>query len=56
MRAWDRGVSSRNPLDLDGERSDRAVPARYAAFPRRAVPAGGVRESDTLANPQPPPK
>src|SRR6266849_11184698 len=53
MRAWDRGSSSRNPFDLGGERSDLAC-GQLATRHFRDEPsgAGGVRESDTQANPR----
>src|SRR5258708_2496269 len=53
MRFWGRGSSSGNPLDLSGERSDLAC-GQLATRHFRDEPsgAGGVRESDTLANPR----
>jgi hypothetical protein len=52
MRAWDRGSSSPNPFDLGGERGDLAC-RQLAMRHFRCKPsgAGGIRESDPLANP-----
>src|SRR5882672_9890524 len=53
MCAWDRGLSSGNPFDLGGVRSDLtcgSLATRH--FGDEPSGAGGVRESDTLANPR----
>src|SRR6266446_4324526 len=53
MRVWGRGLSSGNPPDLSGERSNLAC-GRLATRHFRYKPsgAGRVREGDPLANPR----